>query len=243
MTKPVKKINIDMISFKQFLLENEDYETFLKAHFGSEPAKPESHVLTSKITGGVHKDIPLYIGVDAMSPYPLPQEGKKQMFDGTHPTIKSPKRIHSLIPMTFDSEAVVDHPKHGKIHVVRYNATDAYNTIRSLWNHSDELNRKIAGGRILYKAPDFLNHPILAQDKVTHDDKDISVGEQLRKMHGGTEPYGHLYDDEYAYKQRHTGENQIDIFSFYRKMGKKDDGGGGGFTETPSGPKMPVMAR
>lgn len=232
-----------MISFKQFLFEQEDFETFLRAHFGSEPGKPESHVRTSKITGGEHRDVPLYIGVDPMSPHPLPGEGEKKMFDGSHPMYKSPKRIHSVVPMTFDSEAVVDHPRHGKIHVVRYNASNAYNQLRSLWDNNDNLNRRLAGGRILLKAPDFLNHPILAQDKIVHDDENISVGEHLRKMHGGDEQYKHLYDDNYAYQQRHTGENQVDIFSFYRKIKNKDDNdGGSGFHTTPSGPKIPAMS-
>jgi hypothetical protein len=222
-----------MKSFKQYLLEQENYEDFLRAHFGSEPAKPESHVLRSKMTGGVHKDIPLYIGIDSMTPHPFVGEGRRTMFQGSHPHYRQPKRIHSVIPMTFDSEAITNDKIHGKIHVVRYNATDAYDNIRNLWDANYKLNapaeKLISKGKParLLSAPDFMNHPILADNKIIHDEQDISIGEMLRQMHGGKQKYRNYPSDRYAFQVTHgrqdPNEEKKHIVSFFRKIKEKDD--------------------
>jgi len=232
-----------MKSFKQYLIEQENYEDFLRAHFGSESAKPESHVLKSKITGGVHKDIPLYIGIDPMTPHPFSGEGRRTMFQGRHPIYRVPKRIHSIIPMTFDSEAITNDKVHGKIHVVRYNATDAYDDIRNLWDAHSKLNaplEKLArqGKSVrLLSAPDFMNHPTLANDTIIHDEEDISIGEMLRQMHGGEEKYRNYPSDRYAFEVTHgeqdPNEEKKHIVSFFRKIRGKDDDGGGSGSETP----------
>ena len=232
-----------MKSFKQYIFEEENFEDFLRAHFGSEPAKPEEHVLQSRITGGRHENIPLFLGIDARIPHPHMGEGERTYFSGRHPTIKQPRRIHSVVPMTFDSEAVMNDPVFGKLHVVRYDATNAYDRLRSLWKEGDRINapaeRALRAGKpaILMSAADFMNHPILANDTIIHDGRDISIGEALRTMHGGEKRYTAYMRDPYAFKMRHEGpkEEQKDIFSFFRKMDTgKNDGGGGSDAPTPT---------
>ena len=229
-----------MRSFKQYLSE-ENFEDFLRAHFGSEPAKPEEHILQSRITGGRHDNIPLYIGIDARLRYPHAGEGERTYFSGRHPTIKQSRRIHSVIPMKFDSEAVATDPVNGKIHIVRYDATEAYNQLRSLWQENERINapaeKALRAGRpaLLMSAADFMNHPILAGDRIIHDGQDISIGEALRKMHGGETGYKSYMRDPYAFKMRHGGEEPKDIVSFYRKIRTGGNDGGSDFsTPTPT---------
>lgn len=238
-----------MKSFKIFLFEEEDFEQFLRAHFGSEPAKPESHILRSKITGGIHGDIPLYIGVDPMSPYPLTGEGERDMFRGKHPHYKFPRRIHSIIPMKFDSEGIINDKVHGKIHVVRYDGSDAYRQLRALWQQNDVLNKpaeeQLKKGKAarLLQAPDLMNHPILADNSIIHDEENISIGSKLREFHGGSEPYRAYFNDPYAYSQRHKnvpGESFRDIFAFYRKIKGRDGGDEESVPETPK-PSMELQ--
>lgn len=214
-----------MKSFKTFLLEQENYEDFLRAHFGSEPAKPMTHTLTSKITGGVHRDIPLHIGIDARTP----GASRKNMFNGKHPIYKVPHAIHSVVPMTFDSEAIMNDKVHGKIHIIRYDASDAYNQIRELWRKNEKASS-------ILKAPDFMNHPILANDTIMHNDEDISIGGFLKQFHGGEDKYRAYMSDRYSDKARNSDDPEFkkDIFAFYRKIRSDDGGGDGSSSDKPS---------
>lgn len=154
-----------MISFKQYLIEVEDYEKFLKAHFGSETTP--SPVLKSKFSGQPHPDIPITIIKPSVT---LPHDPTDERATERWHSIMArmdPKvsawRTHDEIPiLKFHSETMRTNKRGAKYHILRYDASEAMSVLDRL---NDQIKKippvRGSKGGIIRQIPNavFLNDP------------------------------------------------------------------------------------
>lgn len=153
-----------MKSFKTFLLEQEDFEQFLQAHFGTEAAK--SPVLRSKVSGQPHPmEIPIVTTVPVISTDPNDTNAihrwaeRVRMGDSKNPAY----RVHpEQTSLRFHSEQIRTHPETGqKYHILRYDASDVENQILNLNAEYKKVQPHKKGNVTLIQRPlaRFVNNP------------------------------------------------------------------------------------
>ena len=218
-------LNITMKSFKIFLLEQEDFEQFLQAHFGQEVAK--SPVVKSKFSGQPHPtDIPVLTHVPVISTDPNDPDAIHRWADRVRRgDSKNPAyRVHpEETTLKFHSEQIRTHPKTGqKYHIVRYDANNVERQMAILSAEYKKVQPHKKGNVTLIQTPlpTFVNNPWTPDRGLPGVAP--SIGSILTAAHG-LKGYNLAADHEIM---NDTDRNLLsdNIVTYAAKISKKNDG-------------------
>ena len=225
-------------TFKTFLLEQEDFDQFLQAHFGQEAAK--SPVVKSKFSGQPHpSDIPVLTHVPVISTDPNDPDAihrwadRVRMGDSKNPAY----RVHpEQTTLKFHSEQIRTHPETGqKYHIVRYDANDAERQMATLSAEHKKVQPHKKGNVTLIQRPlpRFVNNPWTPDRGLPGVAP--SIGSILTAAHG-LKGYDLAADHG---MMNDTDRNLLsdNIVTYAAKIPKKKDGDGGNDPQKSPEPK------